>query len=143
MTGVTDRHDIDVLDPDTCWGLLASEPVGRLGFLEAGTPRILPVNHLVDGASVVFRTPKGSKLDVAERSRSVAFEVDRYEASQNTGWSVLATGTADVVDDPDEEERLEGLGLRSWALGHREDLRWVRIRVDEISGRWAGRDEEG
>lgn len=142
MLSHRDRNDIEVLDHETCLGLLASEPLGRVAFLEAGAPRILPVNHLVDGASVVFRSPIGSKLDAAERRLPMAFEVDRYDGSQGTGWSVLMTGLAEVVDAEDEIERLEGLGLRSWAMGQEHQPQWVRIRADEITGRWAGRDPD-
>lgn len=137
-----DHNDIEVLDPETCFGLLASEPLGRVAYLQAGAPRILPVNHLVDGQSVVFRSPVGGKLDAAERHHPMAFEVDRYDGSQGTGWSVLITGLAEVVDAEDEVERLEQLGLRSWAMGPDHHPSWVRIRIEEISGRWAGRDED-
>ncbi len=142
MLSHRDRNEIEVLDQDTCLGLLASEPLGRVAFLEAGAPRILPVNHLVDGRSVVFRSALGAKLDAAERNRAMAFEVDRYDGSQGTGWSVLLTGLAEVVDDADEIARLGELGLRSWAMGPEHDPQWVRIRIEEISGRWAGRDED-
>lgn len=142
MLSHRDRNDIEVLDPETCLGLLASEPLGRVAFLEAGAPRILPVNHLVDGSSVVFRSAVGAKLDAADRHHPMAFEVDRYDGSQGTGWSVLVTGLAEIVDDEDEAERLDGLGLRSWAMGPQQQPRWVRIRAEEITGRWAGRDPD-
>ena len=49
------------------------------------------------------------------------------------GWSVLVTGRARRVDDPDEIVALAALGLVPWAGGRRHVL--VRIRPDEITGR--------
>ncbi len=75
MPGYTlDHAGLETLNFDTCLRLLASVPVGRVGFVADGEVQILPVNHLVDGQDVVFRTAHGAKLSVAEeeavRSRS-------------------------------------------------------------------------
>lgn len=52
---VSDHHGVEILDPDTCFALLAERSLGRVGFVEAGTPRILPVNHLDDDATEIAR----------------------------------------------------------------------------------------
>ena len=61
-----------------CWDLLSSTPVGRVGVLVDSAPEIYPVNHAVDGQTIVFRTERGGKLRGLDRSPSVCFEVDGY-----------------------------------------------------------------
>ncbi|MEO7429615.1 MAG: pyridoxamine 5'-phosphate oxidase family protein, partial [Acidimicrobiales bacterium] len=59
------------LPPEECWSLLATVPVGRIGVLVNSAPEIYPVNHAVDGETIVFRTDPGTKLDAVDRSPSV------------------------------------------------------------------------
>ena len=83
MTYPTDHAGLEVLPFETCLELLGSVPVGRIGFFTDGELVILPVNHLVDGQDVVFRTAAGSKLSAAENGDLVVFEADSYET-----WTV-------------------------------------------------------
>ena len=78
MTYPTDHAGMEVLPFDRCLGLLASVPVGRIGFFADGELVILPVNHLVDGQDVVFRTAAGSKLSTAKNGDLVVFEADSF-----------------------------------------------------------------
>ena len=45
----------DVLVPEVCWRLVAAQPIGRLGFVVDGAPHVYPVNHRVDGDSIVYK----------------------------------------------------------------------------------------
>jgi uncharacterized protein len=102
--------------------------------VDTGEPVMFPVNHAIDGVDVVFRTSWGSKLEVAESSGVVAYEVDGYDSLSESGWSVVVKGTAQLVYETVDTDRYDQLGLRSWAdikgLGF-----WVRIRPVEITGR--------
>jgi nitroimidazol reductase NimA-like FMN-containing flavoprotein (pyridoxamine 5'-phosphate oxidase superfamily) len=130
----TDRAGLEILHLGDCFLLLKSVPVGRIGFIEGGEMVILPVNFLVDGQDVAFRTGAGSKLSAVEAGRYVKFEADSYDAATATGWSVVVTGLAEVVDPAEEAARLDALGLVTWggAAGRRV---WVRIRPSSITGR--------
>ena len=108
----TDHAGLETLPFDMCLRLLASVPIGRLGFYADGEVVLLPVNHAVDGQDVVFRTASGSKLTAAEEQDLVAFEADDYDLRTRSGWSVLVTGRAVVVYDEAEVNRLDRLGLR-------------------------------
>lgn len=134
MTVPVDHTGLEVLAPDDCLALVAGTPVGRVAFVDAGAPVVLPVNHAVDGRSVVFRTAYGAKLGAAIRASVVAFEADEYDRQARDGWSVLVTGVADIVEDPDEIEALDALDLHPWADSVDRPF-WVRIRPDEITGR--------
>lgn len=133
-TIATDRHGLEVLDYDTCLALVASQPVGRVGFVAAGVPVVLPVNHVVDRAVIAFRTAPGSKLDLAVMERPVAFEADHYDAADRSGWSVVVRGVARAVDDDATLARLEAHDLVPWADA-RERPHWVAVRADEVTGR--------
>ena len=85
-----DLQGLEVLDHDTCWRLLAEAPIGRVAFVEAGEPSVLPVSHRTHGHRVVFRTRAGAKLTAAILAKPVAFEADGWDEATRTGWSVLS-----------------------------------------------------
>lgn len=130
----TDHAGLEILEFDACLRLLASVPVGRLSFCADGEVVVLPVNHAVDGQDVVFRTARGSKLSAAEGQSLVAFEADDYDPQSRTGWSVVITGRAEVVDEDTEIERLGRLGLHPWVSGVDRPF-WIRVRPAAVSGR--------
>lgn len=130
----TDREGLEILHLGDCFLLLGSVPVGRIGFAARGEVVMLPVNFLVDGQDVVFRTGAGSKLSAIEVGQYVGFEADSYDVAEAAGWSVVVNGLAEVVDDKEEAARLDTLGLSSWGGGPSGRV-WVRIRPSSITGR--------
>lgn len=130
----TDHAGLETLSLDECLRLLASVPVGRVGFYADGEVVVLPVNHAVDGQDVVFRTAAGSKLSAAEGQNLVAFEADDYDPAAQSGWSVLINGRAEVVYEDAEIERLTRLGLRPWVTAVDRPF-WIRIRPSSVAGR--------
>lgn len=136
MKIVDPRTGLEFLDRDVCMELLEqlSGGVGRLAFMEGTHPTILPVNYVVDGKHVALRTAAGTKLDKALRRAAVAFEVDHTDPETRTGWSVLVRGHADLVEDGPDIERLESLGLRTWATDALK-TNWVHISTEQVTGR--------
>jgi len=134
MTYPTDHAGLEVLPFEMCLALLVSVPVGRIGFIADGELVILPVNHLVDGQDVVFRTAAGSKLSAAGNGGLVAFEADSYDDLDRSGWSVVISGVAEVIDDDAEADRLNNLGLHPWSTAVEHPF-WIRIRPVSVSGR--------
>lgn len=134
MDRPTDHRGLGVLSPEECDRLLASTPIGRVAFLLAGDPHILPVNYTFQEGSIVIRTSIGSKMDAAEMHSRFAFEIDGWDTENESGWSVLAHGMGTVVTDEAEVAELENLGLRSWADEGSGDL-WIRIILDDVTGR--------
>ena len=125
---------LEELSREECFALLATVALGRVGLLVDGKPEILPVNYVVEGSAVVFRTSADSVLNQVAL-QVVAFEVDRIDESAHTGWSVLVQGVAQDVSSAIDttSEQLRRLALFTWAPGARH--RWFRIGVDTISGR--------
>jgi uncharacterized protein len=130
----TDHAGLEILPFEVCLQLLASVPVGRVGFFADGEIVILPVNHVVDGQDLVFRTARGSKLSAAEGNNLVAFEADEYDEQTKSGWSVLVVGRAEVVYEEAEVQHLSRRGLHPWVSAV-EDPFWIRIRAASVSGR--------
>lgn len=114
--------------------LVESTPIGRIGFVVDGAPIVLPVNFVWHDGGVVFRTLEGQKLAAAAAEQAVCFEVDDWSHDEQTGWSVVITGTAREVTDWAEIEQLERLGLVPWVKGEWRPL-WIRVEPGEISGR--------
>lgn len=129
-----DWSGLEVLSYDECFLRFSETPVARLGFVEAGSPVILPVNFTLDGHSIVFRTAEGSKLSAAMMERPVCVEIDSWDPLNHTGWSVLAKGLSELVLEEAETDRLDVLPVMPWS---RPDLRhhWVRVMVEELTGR--------
>lgn len=129
-----DHASLAILPAAECLRRLKTAPLGRLAFVEQGEQVILPVNHSMDGDSVVFRTAPGSKLNAADNELPVAFEIDGYDEGRRSGWSVVVRGTATIVDDQEDVRRLNSLGVEPWAdLTERKN--WVRIRTSSLTGR--------
>ena len=134
MTGLADHAGLETLPLEVCLRLLESVPVGRVSFCTDGEVVTLPVNHVVDGRDVVFRTDRGSKLSAAGRRDHVAFEADDYDPRTRTGWSVLVKGLAEVVREESGIQRLSRLGLYPWVAAVDRPF-WIRIRPASVTGR--------
>lgn len=132
---MTDHQGLDVLSPDECRELLHSEQIGRIGFQVDGQVVMLPINYAFVADSVLFRTSAGSKLDIAQRRQAASFEIDDWDASTRSGWSVLVKGRAEVVTDEWMIAICEHFDVDPWADSVPRD-RWVRLSADEITGRW-------
>lgn len=132
-----DRNGLEVLGREECLRLLGTAAIGRLGLSSGALPVVLPVNFLLDGERVLVRTSPGTKLDRALAGAVVAFEVDDVDRIDHSGWSVLVTGVATVVDDPVDLARIARLPLAHWAGGTAE--RVVAVSVEIVTGRRLGR----
>ncbi len=123
----------DVLTNEECWDLLARTSVGRLAIDIAGKPDIYPINYVVDGNSLLFRTGAGTKLAASALLHHVAFEIDGYEPQRRTAWSVVVKGRAEQVERMDEVFAAEDLPLFPWAAHPKPNF--VRITPTEVTGR--------
>ncbi|MFE9775309.1 pyridoxamine 5'-phosphate oxidase family protein [Streptomyces sp. NPDC005931] len=116
--------------------LLASVSLGRIVFTRHALPTVRPVNHVLDGGDIVIRTHEGAALTSHTRQAGspgvvVAYEADSIDPVTHLGWSVVVTGYAHLVTDPQELARYQAM-LRPW-VQHSMDSA-VRIRPDLISG---------
>lgn len=134
MTNPTDHRGLEVLGRADCNELLEITPIGRVAFMHGGNPIVLPVTYAYVNGGVIFRTGVGAKLEAAARREVMGFEIDDWDASSRTGWSVVASGRADLVSDEILIAEYESLQLPAWVERDRVSG-WVRITPTEVSGR--------
>ena len=134
MAIITINRSLDPMPREECLRLLADNQVGRLAVSVQGQPIIFPVNYVLDGDVVIFRSDPGTKLNAAGLAR-VAFEIDHVNTELKSGWSVVVQGIGRYITDAVDEssERRRSLPLDTWAPGEREN--WVEIVDPQISGR--------
>lgn len=131
----TDHAGLEIVPFADCLRLLDTVPVGRVGFYGDGEVVILPVNFIVDGQDVIFRTGAGSKLSSLGNRNVAGFEADSYDAATKSGWSVVVSGFTELVESDDEIHRLSDLGLHPWARPEQDVPTLIRIRPTSITGR--------
>jgi uncharacterized protein len=120
---------VEELSREDCVKLLGDQSVGRFAVALPGEPPIVvPVNYLIDGDVIVFRTDLGQKL-ARLRQQPVAFQLDHVDHVHRTGWSVLVQGVAYEAT----HFEIDHLALQPWAQGDKSH--WVRIVPSAITGR--------
>jgi len=127
------------LSAQECTTLIAGGGIGRVVFCNERGPQIYPVSFIVHGDDIIFRTSSYTTLGTSMHGQPVAFEVDELDLERRLGWSVIVTGVAQALDDPDDVARLSHCeGLEPWAGGARR--LYVRIAPRGITGRRVGHD---
>ncbi|MFF5207584.1 pyridoxamine 5'-phosphate oxidase family protein [Streptosporangium sp. NPDC000396] len=126
-------RDLKELSEADALRLLAGAPLGRIVFTRHALPAVRPVNHIVDDGQIVIRTNPGTVLstEVAPSGAVVAFEADELDMDEHLGWSVIVTGMAQLVDDPEEAARFKAR-LRPWVAGEMDQV--IRIRPEIVTG---------
>lgn len=121
---------VEELTTEECYELLALRPVGRIAYLVDGNPMVVPVNHVVDGEDIVFRTSPRTELGRRMIRGRVAFEVDDFDEFNQSGWSVVLQGSVEYDDSDEVWPEDQG---RPWAEGVRNLV--VRVRPHNVTGR--------
>jgi nitroimidazol reductase NimA-like FMN-containing flavoprotein (pyridoxamine 5'-phosphate oxidase superfamily) len=133
-------------DPATATGVAALDPallrerlrrarVGRIGYVDADGPAVVPINIVVDAEQrVVFRTAAGGPLANLHGER-VAVEIDGFDHQSRSGWSILVRGVARDVTNADD---VSAVAVRSapidcWAPGVRDKV--IVVLAFSITGR--------
>jgi nitroimidazol reductase NimA-like FMN-containing flavoprotein (pyridoxamine 5'-phosphate oxidase superfamily) len=131
------RQAIELTEGE-CWQLLASVSIGRVVFTQRAMPAIRPVNHVVDGRTIVIRTHLGAAIAARAsdgrnepRGSVVCYEADELDPARRTGWSVIATGMARLVTDPAAADRYAA-AVEPWIAGDLNQV--VAIEPQFVSG---------
>ena len=124
--------DMQALTRQECLDLLADHEVGGIAVLLGRQPPIFPVNYVLDGDTIVFRTDAGTKLAAASFEH-IAFEVD--DIDHRRSWRILVQGVGHHVTPEFRRvfERVRTVPMTCWAPGDREH--WLRVIPTEITGR--------
>ncbi|HEX2895262.1 MAG TPA: pyridoxamine 5'-phosphate oxidase family protein [Marmoricola sp.] len=121
---MTEPRALQELNPAEALDLLASVSYGRVVFTLRALPAIRPVNHVIDDGEIVIRTRRLAGISTAladhaddlldqEPDLVVAYEADVLDPVERVGWSVVVTGVARAITDPERLERVGEL-LQPW-----------------------------
>jgi nitroimidazol reductase NimA-like FMN-containing flavoprotein (pyridoxamine 5'-phosphate oxidase superfamily) len=129
-----DEHRaLNQLSRSTSLKLLGSVSIGRLVFTHEALPAIRPVNHLVEGESIVVRATAGAAITSAagRDGAVVAYEADAIDPETQLGWSVIIVGTARLLTDERAAARYRAR-LRPWISEVADDV--IMISADIVTG---------
>ena len=129
-----DEHRaLNQLSRGTSLKLLGSVSIGRLVFTHDALPAIRPVNHLVEGESIVVRATAGAAITSAagRDGAVVAYEADEIDPETQLGWSVIIVGTARLLTDEQAAARYRAR-LRPWISDVADDV--ITISADIVTG---------
>jgi hypothetical protein len=121
------------LDRAECMELLAAKTVGRIAYATESGARILPVNYILVGDSVIFRTVPAGEIFHHAVNSNCAFEIDETDEFFQQGWSVVAVGRLELATDDDFAQMRYGKLPEPWAGGDR--WMFVRLPCEQVSGR--------
>lgn len=134
QTGGADVHgEFLRLDRAESIRLLATTNVGRLIFTVNALPAVRLMNFAVVGGLIVLRTAADTTVARKVDDVIVAFEADDLDAATSSGWSVVVTGRATRVTDPDLVARYRKVPLVPWAPGERDQ--YLTITTEVVEGR--------
>lgn len=127
------------LPVEECLELLHGGVVGRVALSTPTGPRIVPLNYAMYGDAIVFRTTAYSELGTYGWNTDLAFEIDHLDFEKREGWSVVAVGRAELLEDPDElREVRAGWDPTPWVAGRR--YLYIKLRWRDLTGRRIGVD---
>lgn len=129
---MSDPQLMTVMSDEECWSKLTSARYGRLATCVAAGVDIFPINFICNGNTVVFRTAPGAKLASVVVANEVALELDHI--APPNAWSVVAKGTARMVDSLSEADAKEHIGLAPWV--DTDKPVFVEIVIEQVSGRY-------
>ncbi len=143
MTGISldpaSKRRLEELDRDEAMRLLREVGYGRVVFTLAALPAIRPVNHVLDDGEIVIRTGRLAGLSTALAANTdlglpdlvVAYEADLLDPVTRLGWSVVVTGVATEVTDPDRLLRIDSR-LHPWVESVKDTT--LAIRPEIVTG---------
>ncbi len=122
-----------------CERLLRAAVFGRVVLATPDRLEVMPVNYAVMGDAVLVRTTTGSLLDRFADGETMLLEVDQVDHERWHGWSLVARGRAERIDEQQLSIAERGSpGPPPWVRGR--DV-WIRLRWAELSGRRLGTGE--
>jgi len=127
------RKTLREMTPAEIDQFLACARVGRVGIVLDDGPYVVPVGYGYRDGEIFFHTCyRGLKMEGMRKNPGVCFEADESLSDVSMYRSVIARGTVEVIDDPEE--------MRPYLQGLIDKYR-APVSFDEYMGR-PGRDLE-
>ena len=122
-----------------CLDLLQAGLIGRAGFCSPAGPRIVPVNYALFEDLDRVADHAVQRLGRFGAGSELAFEVDHIDYERHQGWSVVAVGRCELVDEPAVLRRIRSTWDPGPWVGGQRHL-YLRLRWHSLTGRVIGRD---
>jgi hypothetical protein len=128
---------LETLHPHECERLLRAGVFGRIVLSTPMKTEIIPVNYAGMADAVLVRTASGSLLDRYAAGAELVFEIDQVDHERWHGWSVVARGLGERLEEVELTDGERGSpGPPPWLTRDRDV--WIRLRWDELTGRKLG-----
>jgi nitroimidazol reductase NimA-like FMN-containing flavoprotein (pyridoxamine 5'-phosphate oxidase superfamily) len=129
--------EVSVLSSAKCEELLRAAIVGRVAYNTDEGPQIVPVNYTTVGPAIVFRTGPETQLGRHAVGSPLAFEIDHVDYDDHKGWSVVAVGIGELVENTASlRDATPFWNPKPWADGPR--MRYLRLPWTRLTGRRLG-----
>ena len=129
MTTPSLRRMIEVSGAEALW-LLEGVTGGRLVYVQRDVPMVRPAAHVLEYGRLIVRTPVAATA-LSGTSTVVTYHADHLHSVTGRGWSVTASGPAEVITDPNEAAHYLRT-LSGWAHGPHDTL--LRVRPQNVNG---------
>ncbi|WP_405595423.1 pyridoxamine 5'-phosphate oxidase family protein [Streptomyces sp. NBC_01410] len=128
MTVPVSRRMVEVSGTEALW-LLEGAAQGRLVYVQRESAVIRPAVHILQYGRLIVRTP--AQAAALSGRAALTYHADEIRVAGGIGWTVTATGPAEVITDPDEAAHYRRT-LPGWVHGPHDTL--VRIRPQTVTG---------
>ncbi|MFI6356544.1 pyridoxamine 5'-phosphate oxidase family protein [Streptomyces sp. NPDC050743] len=116
---------VELSGAEALW-LLEGAELGRLVFVQREATVVRPARHVWEYGRLIVRTPVQS----AALPLSATYHADDIQTAAGTGWMVTATGSAEVITDPDEAAHYRRT-LPGWTHGPHDTV--ARIHPQTVT----------
>lgn len=130
---MSDNEVFTQLSTEAALELMGTEQLGRVVVRRSDDMDIFPVNFVVDGGAIYFRTSEGNKLFSLSLNNDVLFEADQVDLDNHDAWSVIVKGTAEVLQDAAAIHHADSLDLTPWLPTLKYN--YVKVTPNSVSGR--------
>ena len=153
------RTDREIKEREIIDEIINKADICRIAMCDGDMPYIVPANYGYDGKNIYIHSAKvGRKVDVLKQNNNVCVEVDvdqklvRDEIACK--WtiefrSVIGFGKAYFLEDLDEKKNALDLLMRHYEPKKEftykqkmlEEVAIIKIELDEVTGKFAGKKE--
>ncbi|TQK49935.1 pyridoxamine 5'-phosphate oxidase-like protein [Streptomyces sp. SLBN-118] len=128
MSTPVSRRMVEVSGTEALW-LLEGAAQGRLVYVQRETAVVRPAVHLLQYGRLIVRTP--AQASAVTGRTTLTYHADEIRVAGGTGWTVTATGPAEIITDPNEAAHYRRT-LPGWVHGPHDSL--VRIHPQTVTG---------
>ncbi len=154
------RKDKEITDNTLTMAVLEKATTGHIALADGTNPYCIPINFAYHNGYIYFHSAtKGKKLDIIEKNNKICFQTEllavpiKGDDPCDFGMkftSINCTGTAEILDTPEEKkealkiitEKYAGNGYPDFNAKMVEAVSCIRLRLTNVSGKLSGYSPE-